>query len=87
MTESVAPTWGVVLERMVRLAATEPGTVLAYLLDGARRNRDFARGVVRIWLAYRTGALRYHLLVGRKRGPRRRRRRPPARERVADGEG
>jgi hypothetical protein len=35
----------------------------AFLLDPQRGNRIFALTVIRLWLAYRTGSMRYGILT------------------------
>lgn len=64
LTPRVRRTWDVCLRRSV--AALGRRSTWRYLLDADRRERGFALTVGRIWLAYRTGALRYLLLVARK---------------------
>jgi len=64
LTSRVGRTWDVCLRRMaVSLGRT---TTWRYLLNPERRERRFALTVGRIWLAFRTGALRYVLLVAEK---------------------
>jgi len=64
LTSRVRRTWDVCLRRMaVSLGKT---STWEYLLDPERRERRFALTVGRIWLAFRTGALRYVLLVAGK---------------------
>jgi tocopherol O-methyltransferase len=65
LTPDVRRTWSIVLRRMLESLITRP-SVWAYLLDSHNRHRGFARAVLRIWTAYRVGALRYALLTGRK---------------------
>lgn len=64
LTSRVRRTWSVCLRRTV--AALGRANTWKYLLDPERRERRFAITVGRIWLAFRTGALRYLLLVARK---------------------
>jgi hypothetical protein len=45
--------------------ATDPA-YRRYLLDGRSRNRSFALSLARLAAAYRTGALRYGVLVADK---------------------
>lgn len=60
LTSQVATTWGVCLRRIGR-ELRQPST-WRYLLGGAHTERSFAVTVVRMALAYRTGALEYVLL-------------------------
>lgn len=64
LTSRVRRTWDVCLRRVA--GALGKRATWKYLLDGDRRQRRFGLTVGRVWLAYRTGALRYLLLVGRK---------------------
>lgn len=64
LTSRVRRTWDVCLRRMA-VALGRPKT-WQYLLDSGRRERRFALTVGRIWLAFRTGALRYVMVVARK---------------------
>lgn len=58
LTRTVRRTWTVCLQRMCgRLLRDREAR--RYLLDRATTERGFASAVVRIWLAYRIGALRY----------------------------
>lgn len=69
LTANVRRTWSVCVRRLVGrlLRDREPWR---YLLDPDSTERSFALAVVRIWLAYRTGALRYGLFAARApRGP------------------
>jgi len=66
VTREVRGTWGICLRRTVRRCATDPA-VRGFLLSAASRNRVFLLTMARIWLAYRTGAMRY--LVFRARRP------------------
>lgn len=64
LTSRVDRTWDVCLRRMA--VALGRATTWEYLLDPERRERRFALTVGRIWLAFRTGVLRYVLLVAGK---------------------
>ena len=66
VSRQVRRTWDVCLRRAVAKVFTDP-TARAYLLSAASRNRVFLLTVARIWLAYRTGSMRY--LVWRARKP------------------
>lgn len=61
LTSRVRRTWDVCIRRMA-IALGRP-SAWTYLLGRGRRERRFALTVGRIWLAFRTGALRYVLLV------------------------
>jgi tocopherol O-methyltransferase len=56
-TQAVSRTWGIISQRMIRHLLT------AFLVDRQRRNRIFALTVLRIWLAYKIGAMRYGILT------------------------
>jgi len=58
ISKQVRGTWGICVRRAVGKVFTDPAG-RAYLLNAASRNRVFMLTVGRIWLAYRTGAMRY----------------------------
>lgn len=58
----VQRTWTIVLRRLLRALVTDPD-VRQFLWNAAEPDRVFARTVVRLWLAYRVGAMRYGWLV------------------------
>ena len=60
LSRRVRPTWSRVAVRVVRGLALDPA-YRSYLFDRSRRERIFALTVARLWLGYRTGALRYGL--------------------------
>ncbi len=66
VSRQVRATWGICLWRTVAKLFAERES-RAYLLSAASRNRDFLLSLGRIWLAYRTGSMRY--LVWRARKP------------------
>lgn len=66
VSRQVRGTWGICARRAVGKAVADRAS-RAYLLSAASRNRVFLVTVGRIWLAYRTGAMRY--LVWRARKP------------------
>ncbi len=66
VTRQVRGTWGICARRAVGKAFADRAA-RGYLLSAASRNRVFLLTVGRIWLAYRTGAMRY--LVWRARKP------------------
>ena len=61
-THAVRRTWGIVFRRMIGRLLTD-SRYRAFLLDSRRRNRVFALTVIRLWLAYRVGAMRYGILT------------------------
>lgn len=66
ISREVRGTWGICLRKAVRQVCTDPPS-RKYLLSVASRNRIFLLTMARIWVAYRTGAMRY--LVFRARRP------------------
>jgi tocopherol O-methyltransferase len=66
VSRQVRRTWGICLRRALAKLLTDRQS-RAYLLSSASRNRVFLLTVVRIWVAYRTGSMRY--LVWRARKP------------------
>ena len=66
ITREVRGTWGICLRRVARRLLTDR-VGRAFLLSDTSRNRVFLLTMARIWLAYRTGAMRY--LVFRARRP------------------
>ncbi len=68
LTRRVRRTWDVSLGRMLHRMLTRRSS-WEYLLDPRNASRIFAVTVLRIWLAYRTGCLKYGLLSGTKPGP------------------
>jgi len=61
-TRAVRRTWGIIFRRMIGSLLTD-SRYRAFLLDPRRRNRIFALTVVRLWLAYRVGAMRYGIVT------------------------
>ncbi|MBV8214411.1 MAG: hypothetical protein JOZ08_14450 [Verrucomicrobia bacterium] len=61
-TRAVRRTWGIILRRMIGRLLTD-SRYRAFLLDRRRRNRIFALTVVRLWLAYWVGAMRYGIVT------------------------
>jgi tocopherol O-methyltransferase len=66
ISREVRRTWGLCLRGAVAKIITDRAA-RAYLFNAASRNRDFLWSVGRIWVAYRTGSMRY--LVWRARKP------------------
>jgi tocopherol O-methyltransferase len=65
LSAKVARTWSVCVGRVARALVRDPA-YRRFLFDGAQGERIFARTLVRLWLAYRTGAMEYGLFVARK---------------------
>jgi tocopherol O-methyltransferase len=61
-TQAVRSTWGIILRRLVEHLLVDP-RYRAFLLDGRQSNRVFALTALRIWLAYKMGAMRYGILT------------------------
>jgi tocopherol O-methyltransferase len=61
-TRAVRRTWGIIFRRMMGSLLTD-SRYRAFLRDPRRRNRIFALTVVRLWLAYRVGAMRYGIVT------------------------
>jgi len=61
-TRAVRRTWGIIFRRMICSLLTD-SRYRAFLRDPRRRNRIFALTVVRLWLAYRVGAMRYGIVT------------------------
>ncbi len=65
LSAQVRRTWTVAIRRMIHGLGTRTD-YWRYLLDGRNRERIFGLTVVRLWLAYRMGALRYGILTARR---------------------
>jgi len=65
ISREVRGTWGICLRGVVRRLWTDPAG-RAFLLSAASRNRIFLLTMARIWLAYRTGAMRYLVFRARR---------------------
>ncbi len=61
LTSNVRRTWPVAIGRTINRLVTHP-RLLRYLLDSRSSQRIFLLTMVRIWVAYRVGALRYCLV-------------------------
>jgi tocopherol O-methyltransferase len=61
-THAVRRTWGIILRRLIGRLLTD-SRYRAFLLDRRRRNRIFAMTMIRLWLAYRIGAMRYGIVT------------------------
>jgi tocopherol O-methyltransferase len=58
LTQQVWRTWSTIIGRFSRRLLSNK-QYQSFLLDGSRRNRVFALTIGRVWLAYRTGGMRY----------------------------
>ncbi|NBB74346.1 MAG: methyltransferase domain-containing protein [Bacteroidetes bacterium] len=67
ISTNVQRTWTVVIGRVLRALVRRPH-YRRYLLDHAQANRGFALTLLRLWIAFRTGAFRYGLLSARVPG-------------------
>jgi tocopherol O-methyltransferase len=65
VSRQVRRTWTICARRLAVRIATDPA-YRRYLLDGRSRNRAFALSLARLAAAYRTGAMRYGILVADK---------------------
>jgi tocopherol O-methyltransferase len=61
-TRAVSRTWGIIFRRMIGRLLNDT-RYRAFLVDSQRRNRIFALTVLRLWLAYRVGAMRYGVVT------------------------
>lgn len=65
LSAQVWRTWPICVGRALRRIIREP-RYRAYMLNRRQRNRIFLLTAVRIWLAYRTGAMRYGLFTAQR---------------------
>lgn len=65
LSEKVKRTWSICIARVFKGLATDT-RFRRFLLDRGKHNREFALTLFRIWLAYRTGAMRYGLFTAVK---------------------
>ena len=65
LSANVSRTWWICAQRVVAALATKP-RYLRFLIDRTATDRIFALTLLRIMLAYRTGAMRYCLFVFRR---------------------
>jgi|GEM_PF-115850 Cyclopropane fatty acid synthase and related methyltransferases len=65
VTDRVAKTWSICARRLLFGLVTQP-RYLKFLMDGRNDSRSFAKTLPRLWLAYRTGALRYVIYTAYK---------------------
>lgn len=66
ISKHVAKTWTICLRR-VAAGIISDAAYRRFLLDARSRDRVFARTLGRIWLAYKTGAMRYGFVVARRK--------------------
>jgi tocopherol O-methyltransferase len=66
VSRSVAPTWPEIVRRLLWKFATQP-RYLRFLFSPHESNRVFALTILRIWIAYRIGAMRYGVFTFVKR--------------------
>lgn len=66
LTRAVRRTWNVCLRRTASRLLLRPVSSWSYLLNARHRHRAFVLCLIRIWIAYRVGALRYACLVCRR---------------------
>lgn len=62
VSAAVAPTWPAIVRRFAVKLLSGPA-YLRFLFNRHARNRVFALTIFRIWLAYRTGAMRYGIFT------------------------
>jgi tocopherol O-methyltransferase len=60
LSRNVKRTWSIIIGRMAKRLTRDP-EARRFLLNGA--NRVFGKTIFRLWIAYRTGSLRYGLFV------------------------
>jgi tocopherol O-methyltransferase len=65
VSQQVAQTWPRIARIFLRKLLVQP-RYLRFLFNRHARNRIFALTMFRIWLAYRTGAMRYGIFTARK---------------------
>ena len=65
-TRAVSRTWGIILRRLIGRLLRD-SRYRSFLMDPQRRNRVFALTVVRLWIAYRMGTVRYGILTFTRR--------------------
>src|SRR5688572_30430585 len=67
LTRQVARTWPMIVAQLGRKLLSNP-SYLRFLFNRHATNRIFTLTVLRIWLAYRTGAMRYGIFTFRREG-------------------
>lgn len=68
ITRGVQPTWPAIIRRLLVKFATAP-RYLRFLFAPHAQNRVFALTILRIWIAYRIGAMRYGIFTFVKAAP------------------
>jgi tocopherol O-methyltransferase len=68
LSRAVRRTWTLSIRRTLHALLTQP-EARRFLRDKRHADRVFALTLFRLWLAYRTGAMRYGLFTARKPGP------------------
>jgi len=66
VTRQIAPTWPLIIRTFLLKLLRKPG-YLRFLFNRHAHNRIFALTTLRLWLAFRTGAMRYGVFTLRKR--------------------
>lgn len=66
ITSGVARTWPAIVRRLAAKLVTDP-PYIRYLFDQRAKNRIFGLTILRIWLAYKIGAMRYGIFTFVKR--------------------
>ena len=64
-SQQVRRTWILCMVRLARKLVTDQ-RYLRYLMDGRQANRRFVLTMLRIWVAYRVGAMQYSLFTARR---------------------
>ncbi|MGZ4982931.1 MAG: SAM-dependent methyltransferase [Chthoniobacterales bacterium] len=62
VTKGVAPTWPAIVRRLLGKLVSNP-TYLRFLFNRHAHNRIFALTTIRLWIAYRIGAMRYGIFT------------------------
>src|SRR5262245_56863085 len=62
LSHYVSRTWSIVIARFVNRLARDP-RYWSFLFNAGHQNRIFAATIIRIWLAYRTQAMRYGIFT------------------------
>jgi tocopherol O-methyltransferase len=66
LTHRVKRSWSTSIRRVLGSSLRKPAYFGRVVLAGHKSNRLFGRAIMRIWLAYRTGAMRYGLFSATK---------------------
>lgn len=65
LSARVRRTWTVIIRRVITAVARRPD-YRRYLMDRAQQNRRFALTLIRLWIGYRLGVIRYGFFVAEK---------------------